>query len=297
MVRRGSRRWADAVPAMVTRIREATGTLPTVDLVIPNLLSLRCGFGCAKPFCEMFDVNLKDLRAYTGSEQSQLKDQLLKAIRIDSRTRCASLSGALIITAKRPGALPLPAPLPPPLPKEQGDTAIRTPADAGWEFLRHFDPADFTEEPTSELASAVDYDNKDGPSSQLRQESLPLEEQEAVVGSEADPATPRRRQLVRQDTPPTPSDLCSLQKRATVIAELPPKARAQDASWLLEFTRAVSQAFRRARQDELTQQELVALMAEAQGMKLSHEELQEGLRVLDSQNKVFLTGDLVFSIC
>jgi len=293
MVRRGSRRWADAVPAMVTRIREATDTLATVDLVIPNLLSLRCGFGSAKPFCEMPDVSLKDLRAYTGSEQTQLKDQLVKAIRIDCRTRCASPSGALIITAKRPGALPLPATLPPPLPKDRAGTAIPTAADGGWEFLRHFDPADFTEESTSKLASAVDYDKKDGEGSQPKLETLPQEEQEAVVDSEADPATPCQRQLVRQDTPPTPSDVCSHKKRPTVIAELP---CAQDASWLLEFTRGVSRAFRQTRQDELTQQELVALMAEAEGMKLSHEELQEGLRALDSQNKVFLTGDLVILI-
>lgn len=300
MVRRGSRRWSDAVPALVTKIREAADALPTVDLVIPNLLSLRFGFGCAKPFFEMLDVDLKELRAYTGCEQSKLKEQLLKAIRLDCRTRCASQSGTLIITAKRLGTLPLSAPLPLP-PQEQDVVARATHEDAGWDFLRHFDPTDFAEEFTSELASlaAADYDSRDGHGTQPMQETQPQEKQEAVFLCEEDPATPCRRQVVRQVTPPdppAPSD--SLKKRSPVAEELPPKARSRprDASWLLEFTCAVSRAFRRAKESELTQQELGALMAEASGVNRSNQELQEGLKALDSQNKVFLSGDLVFMI-
>lgn len=365
MVRRGSRRWSDAVPALVTKVCQAADALPTVDLVIPNLLSLRFGFGSAKPFFEMIDVGLKELRAYTGGERSKLKEQLLKAIRLDCRTRCASQSDKLIITAKRPRTLPLSAPLPLP-PQERDVAAGATLDDAGWEFLRHFDPADFAEEPASELvsaavamanygtkdgqgshprqeiqpqekreavflseadptmpcrqqvvrqgtpseppeesmselvsAAAVGYDTEEGQGSHLRQEIQPQEKQEAVFLSQADPTTPCRRQVERQVTPPeppAPSD--SLKKHPSVINQLPHKARSRprDSSWLLEFTCAVSRAFRQAKEEELSQQELSDLIAKASGVNWSSEELQEGLRALDSQNKVFLSGDLVFLI-
>jgi len=364
MVRRGSRRWSDAVPALVTKVRQAADALPTVDLVIPNLLSLRFGFGSARPFFEMPNMGLKELRAYTGTgcEQSKLKEQLLKAIRLDRRTRCASRpSDTLIITAKRPGTLPLSAPLP--LPPQERDVAARALLeDAGWEFLQHFDPADFAEESTSALvlaaaeydteegqgshprqetqpqqkqeavflseadptmpcrrqvvtqetapepleestselvSAAVEYDIEEGQVSHPRQEPQPQEKQEAVLLSEGDPTTPCRRQVVRLVTPPEPpAPAGSLKKLPSVIEELPHKARSRprDAGWLQEFTCAVSRAFRQRKESELTQHELGALMAKASGVNWSSEELQEGLRVLDSQNKVFVTGDLVFMV-
>ncbi|CAE8618361.1 unnamed protein product, partial [Polarella glacialis] len=82
LVRTSSRFWKDAVPALVTKVSGAS-----VCLVLPNKLALQHGFGSKRPFMEMRDVNIGEIRSYTGGGQSQLRGMLLAAISKDAIAR------------------------------------------------------------------------------------------------------------------------------------------------------------------------------------------------------------------
>jgi len=88
LTRMGKKYWADAIPALVTRVSVGLEEKDaTVDLVAPNRLALMHGFG-GKGYLEMPAVKLQNVRPYEGDPAS-LRLALLKAIR-DSRFHAKS---------------------------------------------------------------------------------------------------------------------------------------------------------------------------------------------------------------
>eukprot|EP00442_Polarella_glacialis_P047392 CAMPEP_0115084890 /NCGR_PEP_ID=MMETSP0227-20121206/21584_1 /TAXON_ID=89957 /ORGANISM="Polarella glacialis, Strain CCMP 1383" /LENGTH=346 /DNA_ID=CAMNT_0002473893 /DNA_START=90 /DNA_END=1130 /DNA_ORIENTATION=+ len=311
LVRTSSRFWKDAVPALVTKVSGAS-----VCLVLPNKLALQHGFGSKRPFMEMRDVNIGEIRSYTGGGQSQLRGMLLAAISKDAIARRKmqplpeeeeeepvqtaedqqhrSTESATEAAPVEVGPAPVsvgPAPVP-----VSARAQLKT---SSWDHLKTFDPDAFTDD---EAAS----DPADSEEETLQAPGLP--EAPAVVQEELPPvATPDRRQLTRRETPDTPEVVVAPSKVVSEVstvkavvcqkpAEKKPCLATSDRGkqWFIDFTRAVSKAFRHTPGcQELTRQELASLMG---GEAFSVEDVQIGLQRLDQQTKVLLTGDLVFLI-
>jgi len=125
----------------------------------------------------------------------------------------------------------------------------------------------------------------------------------AVVHATATPETPRRtsqgRPLAQRESEPKDASNTVVEPVAVPMGKISPvlamaekAAPVNAAARFAELTKAVARAFKGARADELTRQEL----AKAVGHSFGEEELHQGLEQLDRAQKIFLTGDLVFLI-
>lgn len=276
LTRVSSRLWRDAVPAMVSKVSEGESGVRTVCLAVPNLLALRHGFPSKMPFREINDVQLLDVRTYGGSDQPLLRSLLLRAIekvvherRSQSfQQRQEELSSKLFEHALE-------------FTKEVNVASLQI------ERHRGEDEAASDPESEAEAAEAPGFAVPPEPTTMPTMSTLRREARTSPL--EVSPATPPKRQLCRQDTPPTPQEV-ETSGRQVVSLQAPSKA--QDTRWLLDFTRAVAQSFKQTQASEMSQQELLAAM----GKSFSSEDLKLGLQQLEDNNKVFLTGDLVFLV-
>lgn len=85
------RLWKNAVPALisgVTHCHSISNSQPDtrVNVLIPNLFGLRYGFTGPR-YAELRDLKLSDIRVYTGTDCTKLKDALVKAVQEVARKR------------------------------------------------------------------------------------------------------------------------------------------------------------------------------------------------------------------
>merc|ERR1719375_2810415 len=73
-------RWANATPALVSGLSLGEDGQTRVDVVVPNLLALRHGFG-GRGFHELSNLPLSWVRPHVSGNLPQLKQQLLEAVR------------------------------------------------------------------------------------------------------------------------------------------------------------------------------------------------------------------------
>uniref|UniRef100_A0A7S1L6V3 Uncharacterized protein n=1 Tax=Alexandrium catenella TaxID=2925 RepID=A0A7S1L6V3_ALECA len=280
LVRIGSRFWRDGVPALVSRV--TTGLSEgdsTVCLVLPNRLALRHGFGSSKPFQELEGVAFRDIKPYTGSDQASLGAVLLKAIK-EFRGAARGRQDTSVPSSSA-GAVQSAATDVETVPATQEETSAPTAAP--------------------ELPMTVEAE-ADG----LRQgeEPGPCDSEAGVANSESSvaaaleqvvPTTPLPRSgdarpLVRNESGPKEAPAAPAPEAAAAAPLY--SGKPSSASRHAELTAAVARAFRSCGAMELSRHELEAALAATFGQ----EELSRGLQALDQENKVFLSGDLVFLI-
>jgi len=355
LVRNGTRLWRNAVPALVSKISPDS---TSVCLVLPNLLALKHGFGSSKPYLELQNVLVREIRPYTGCDQANLRAMLLKAIikgagarRLERQASDPRL--ACEASPREPEASEPAAPME--VEREQAPRAADDGAPsealaeqqpsvddaigAASDLLGQVEPAQEPLAVDSEFggvclplrsAQAVLIDEamlqgndaqedegigeSETTSADYEADSETDESDATVTPPPARPvATPSPRAEAEQ---PLSQQKCSLaetgfsaavQQRAPEAAKVstesaktvpmasapPACADAPAACKTFDhraFTRSVAQAFRSSRSTELSRQELAHdLLAE-----FSAEDIARGLCRLEEEDKVFLSGDLVF---
>lgn len=288
LTRVSTRFWSKAVPALVSKVTEGTKTEDcSFGLVLPNRFALQYGFGNAKPFLELGNVSVRDVRPYHGTDHMQLHATLLKAIK---NSRLGGLAAAAVEKGGDNEAPCIPALLQQHDEEEderRGEEAKRSPGSPAGEEA---DDESEESEPTAKSCSlptrrgeeADDESEESEPTA--RSCSLRMAETSGLL-------TPRRaRPLVQRESEPKQSNIVAVEPAAVPVKKSAMVASARTR--FLELTKAVACAFKDARAEELSRQEL----SKALGASFGEEELQRGLEQLGEANKVFLTGDLVFLV-
>lgn len=288
LTRVGTRFWRDAVPALVTKVSIGLKSEDcSLGLVLPNRFALQYGFGSTRRFLELSEVPIREVRPYTGRDHMQLHAVLLKAIK-DSYTQKNTVGDVC--------------------------NTLSVTEDQDSNLSNHVQETSGIETPNGGAADCPDMQNDDDDILDDKEPSSPSGEQADDESTDSEPGmqhldssapdTPKQlpiaRPLMRKES--TEKDPNTLNKTlgtpASVLGKLEPAASDKPAlgnsmTRFRELTAAVAKAFRGADLSaQLTRQEL----ATAIGSTFSKEELQQGLLRLDKENKIFMTGDLVFLI-
>lgn len=115
------RLWKNAVPAMVSKVADTLNG-KRVNVVMPISLVLGCGFA-GKPFHELKDLTLSDIRLYQGSVRERLAEALTQAVMQAAQARAT-------VKSKAGPAQVSPAPRAPPVASPPGQGATSEPSPA-----------------------------------------------------------------------------------------------------------------------------------------------------------------------
>lgn len=291
LVRNGSRFWRDAVPALISKVTTGLSEEDfTFCLVLPNRLALQHGFGSSRPFLELSGVSIRDVRPYAGSDETQLRATLLTAIKEFRTGKAAGSTRPLLPPTTA-------APEPAQLMQEEVGVAPTAPQQHVQEGPQ---PSCDSELAAAPSEAAEDDDSADSEGS----EAEAAAPSPAAPMPETAPTTPlprseeARRPLTRVESLPKEAPAAPAPEPAAAeivcAGKTAPKAAPEPvpAKRYAELTAAVARAFRSHGAMELSRQEVEA----AVGLAFGREELAQGLQRLDQENKVFLSGDLVFLI-
>jgi len=320
--RRTGRKWSDATAALVSKV--SFGLTPEdmrVSVILPNVLTLRCGFG-GTGFTELTCLPLSDVRPYCGSDLPKLKQTLLKAVQEVSKARrakheesrqesaCHQLQMEQVVgeVADLPATPSLQLPAMSALPL--GTTQVALPTK-GPECKPTHDVE--VEQPSTpkalELVVCETLDAHAVSETAARPASHEVPRTAVTVSATTDeasptrqpefnsledvevehPSTPKARQLVRRWTPEAPP----MPDKPMAATETPmSKLRLQ------QFTSALAMAFQDSGESVLTRKELgMVIAAKCVGLgKVAAGELDEALGLLDSANKVLCNNELVFLV-
>lgn len=291
MTRVGTRFWSNAVPALVSRVSVGFALDEcTFDLILPNRLALKHGFGSAKPYLEISLVLARDVRPYKGVDHKELHVVLLKAIRDGKRSARQTHEKVESegFDAHVPGDCP--------------GSVRKLRDDLHEDNLVKADPKATGAAENEDDSDYSDYsekseENHDGSMSEV-----------LTLNFENMPATPprSRRSLARRfssqkDVIETVPNKVSekgvgdevLDYQTSQNGTIEPNTPSKENAFVRDraLTAAIAKAFRSAGEAaQLTRQEI----ATAVGSDFSIEDLTGALNILNDEEKIFLTGDLVF---
>eukprot|EP00746_Dinoflagellata_sp_MGD_P009480 gnl/MRDRNA2_/MRDRNA2_119293_c0_seq1.p1 gnl/MRDRNA2_/MRDRNA2_119293_c0~~gnl/MRDRNA2_/MRDRNA2_119293_c0_seq1.p1 ORF type:complete len:305 (+),score=80.75 gnl/MRDRNA2_/MRDRNA2_119293_c0_seq1:69-983(+) len=270
------RRWAEANPALISKVVSALQKSDVrCSIIIPNLLTLRHGFG-GNHFKEVNDVEMKNVKAYPGSDMSQLKEQLLLAIKNDraeraKRPKVKVERRSMEDTAAIPMALKVEM-------RKKEDTAV-VPCALKTEKSDEKSSGDRTIDDHTMKGYPLNLNVTKNKGVPLNKEFLLPSTPEDVADKEANKMEDEKPGSIREET----------QENQDVTEKL----GLLNAKRLEDFTRSIARAF--GRQSMITRQELLIAPSVVE-MKLTDDEMAEGLTVLEEQNKIFVSNDLIFAI-
>lgn len=268
------RRWAEAYPALISKVVSALQkTDVRCSIIIPNLLTLRHGFG-GNHFKEVNDVEMKNIKAYPGSDMSQLKEQLLLAIKNDRAERARRLKVKVERRAMDDAsALPIALKLERREKKASDDSIINA-----------SDNSIICRDGHEVEGNSLKFDV-------MKNKGVPLEKGDLLRTNGALPEGASQAGKMDDVTAQRVEDVQPGELKDEDLYTK--KVGKMDRQRLEDYVRSAAHAF--GRQSMLTRQELTTATTMVE-LKLTSDEMAEGLAVLEEENKVFISNDLIFAI-